>query len=974
MSIHFIPLKRISFVSRLVPQAGVTLLLLAICAIAWTPGLYASTFGDAESLNGNVMMSAQEDCPRHMNAGVPKTMQTNNSGVRSSGVNPSRSAVSTTYAMERDNFHPWRTHPFGGEAAGELVQPDAMCTFHSEKMEPHENGFSRIPGKNGKATFGIDEQVRGNNYSSIESHPSIASDRDGNLWCAFQDNYSGNEVIIIYWSTDGGEHWIYYGYIDSAMSDLLEPSIAVGCGTKSCLLITYIRDTGSNIPNPIVASAPLHTTNFTFKALPYWSNWEAYAKPVIWTDCVGYDDWYAYVTCEGIFESATENINIAAWRSKDMGHSWDDVDALLGMYDTMTWRDPEGGFGTTEKRLFITCFNDSTDTLYCVRSGGNTGPWQTEQVVYAMPDVPIHAVDPEVEAAVNHDNVLICCTKTYNGNDNIGTSWSTDCGASWGYLYSLSGYTSNAEWAPALHANPGGGSWHLAYTDNARCYYSSAPQDYSNVFQLTPDTVSDAGTVSVARTKKGISSTWNSDCASIAWVDFRDGAPDYDIYFDRASDYMRKYVPEQYATIQEAINTSGTGYHIHVNSGTYYENLTVYGLEGQIRSVYGPKWSTIDGNGFGVTISCRFGETLDTIIEGFTITNGDVGGVSCVYNSCPTIRGNVITGNTALNKGAGLNINGSAPLVVNNMIVDNHTLGTSGGGVYCIDATPTFMNCVIADNSANGSGGGICSDDSKPTIYNCTIADNHADSRGGGLAVFGAVAPTMRNTIIWGNSASVSNPHIYAHDATPNVYYSDVEGGWVGSGCIDEDPLFEDAATGDYHLTRFSPCINMGNDSSSIPYDNEWLHRPIMNTTDIGAYEFNGYHTFVANEFEIYESEQSDIELFLEAGSQNQYRAYMIFGGMTGTAPGVPLPQNGPLLPINFDIFTNLVMDLMNSAVFPNFYGQLNHLGQAQAGIDTLGPLPPGSVGASMYFAYACNYKYPDGWFASNPIRIEIKP
>lgn len=42
----------------------------------------------------------------------------------------------------------------------------------------------------------------------------------------------------------------------------------------------------------------------------------------------------------------------------------------------------------------------------------------------------------------------------------------------------------------------------------------------------------DAGIVSHAHTKKGITANWDSDAPGIAWCDYRDGSPDYDTYFD----------------------------------------------------------------------------------------------------------------------------------------------------------------------------------------------------------------------------------------------------------------------------------------------------------------------------------------------------------------------------------------------------------------------------------------------------------
>jgi hypothetical protein len=51
--------------------------------------------------------------------------------------------------------------------------------------------------------------------------------------------------------------------------------------------------------------------------------------------------------------------------------------------------------------------------------------------------------------------------------------------------------------------------------------------------------------------------------------------------------------------------------------------------------------------------------------------------------------------------------------------------------------------------------------------------------------------------------------------------------------------------------------------------------------------------------------------------------------------------------------------------------GTLGGTGSASATFDTLGMLPPGSVGLTMHFAYALNKPWD---FVSNPVGIEIIP
>ncbi len=75
-------------------------------------------------------------------------------------------------------------------------------------------------------------------------------------------------------------------------------------------------------------------------------------------------------------------------------------------------------------------------------------------------------------------------------------------------------------------------------------------------------------------------------------------------------------VPDDYPTIQEAINNANEGDTIFVSSGIYYENIVVnktVSLVGENRST-----TIIDGNGFGTVLSLT---ANNVTISGFTIQN-----------------------------------------------------------------------------------------------------------------------------------------------------------------------------------------------------------------------------------------------------------------------------------------------------------------------------------------------------------------
>ena len=100
--------------------------------------------------------------------------------------------------------------------------------------------------------------------------------------------------------------------------------------------------------------------------------------------------------------------------------------------------------------------------------------------------------------------------------------------------------------------------------------------------------------------------------------------------------------------------------------------------------------------------------------------------------------------------------------------------------------------------------------EASPVITNCTFTGNSAD-QGGGMYNQAYPSPDITNSIMWGDT-----PDEFASDgyASPNVTYSDVQGGFAGVGNIDADPLFVDPANNDFHLSAESPAIDTGSNSA----------------------------------------------------------------------------------------------------------------------------------------------------------------
>ena len=97
---------------------------------------------------------------------------------------------------------------------------------------------------------------------------------------------------------------------------------------------------------------------------------------------------------------------------------------------------------------------------------------------------------------------------------------------------------------------------------------------------------------------------------------------------------------------------------------------------------------------------------------------------------------------------------------------------------------------------------GIRIQSASPEIVNSTMANNDES----GVYLTGSTS-TIINTIVWDNTGDAI---AVSSTGTPLVVYSDIQGGYPGEGNIDTDPLFADAAAGDYALLPCSPAIDSG--------------------------------------------------------------------------------------------------------------------------------------------------------------------
>ncbi|MBU0520547.1 right-handed parallel beta-helix repeat-containing protein [bacterium] len=269
--------------------------------------------------------------------------------------------------------------------------------------------------------------------------------------------------------------------------------------------------------------------------------------------------------------------------------------------------------------------------------------------------------------------------------------------------------------------------------------------------------------------------------------------------------------------------------------------------------------NTISNNStgdLGGGISCYNSDPIieyNLIIGNSSTDNG--AGIWLASGSNLTIVGNVIADNTSNYNGGGIAFNSGPNLITDNEIYGNHAV-RNGGGIASYYSGNTIQNNFIAGNSCGTgyNGGGIYSEHDNELVTDNVISGNSAQNGGGAYFYSSANTQFLRNDISY-NSAVTSGGGAYFHTSTGfinkntirsntassgggmyfqtstipitnsivrnntpdqlggfpgGVTYTNIQGGWGGTGNIDADPMFATVAQPFSDLLWGSPCIDAG--------------------------------------------------------------------------------------------------------------------------------------------------------------------
>ena len=244
-------------------------------------------------------------------------------------------------------------------------------------------------------------------------------------------------------------------------------------------------------------------------------------------------------------------------------------------------------------------------------------------------------------------------------------------------------------------------------------------------------------------------------------------------------------VPDEFQTIQTAIDAAQEGDVVWVAPGTYQEDIIL--KEGVILQGSGHEVTTLN---YDTNDMITIAVANNSKIDGFTINKGRAAYISI---SCAS----------------------ASPIISNNIIYGSRRVDITG------DCTPIIRNNIFDGNSSAI----LIFSESSAIIENNTIVN----ANGFGGIYIQNLLPNRKHTYITNNIIANNKYGIYDYNedrehkiifSSFNTYWNNTEGNFggeshgnelFGPGDIDTEPMFTDPVNGDFSLQANSPCINSGN-------------------------------------------------------------------------------------------------------------------------------------------------------------------
>ena len=253
----------------------------------------------------------------------------------------------------------------------------------------------------------------------------------------------------------------------------------------------------------------------------------------------------------------------------------------------------------------------------------------------------------------------------------------------------------------------------------------------------------------------------------------------------------------------------------------------------------------VEDNGNNVSIThCTIAQNKAQLTAGISASST----TSLLVDKC------LIRSNSSENGTGGLSLGGSNSTVSNNVFMSNENLQGSGGALTFENSNnnSNVINCLFVNNLGAFTGAVFTEEGTGHLLLNCTFLNNSTWSN---LAadpdhIYSDETGTieLKNCIVV-TTLSTIHPAISSLNNTITASYSNIQGGFAGTGNINANPLFVNRddpdgpdnrwATADdgFNLFGCSPSKNTGTNTNAPTNDILGTARPQESTVDMGAFE-----------------------------------------------------------------------------------------------------------------------------------------